>query len=182
MIVLGIDPGFALLGMAAVDVTPDHERVVATAVLRTEKSARKLDVRASDDNVRRGLELARGLCIFCSTHRPVAFACEAQSWPRNAGSSAKVGLAWGVVIGVAYRFQVPIVQASPQQIKKVLCGRKDASKEDVIAAVEDRFPGVEWPSPASVVEHAADAVGAVLACTDSPTIQMARKISSPEAA
>lgn len=176
MIVLGIDPGFASMGLAAVNVGPDTERILELAVLRTEKSARKLEVRASDDNVRRAVQLTKGLCRLIDKHNPIAIAAEAQSWPRNAGSSAKVGIAWGVVAAVASWYSLAIVQTSPQALKKAVCGSKTATKEDVIAAIEGRFPDVEWPSPASTVEHAADAIGAVLACLDSSALQMARKL------
>jgi crossover junction endodeoxyribonuclease RuvC len=176
MIVLGIDPGFASLGMAAVDVTADSERIVELAVVRTEKSHRKLEVRASDDNVRRAVQLTKGLCRFVDKHNPVAIAVEAQSWPRNAGSSAKVGIAWGVVAATASWYGLAVVQTSPQALKKAVCGPKTATKEDVIAAIEERFPDIEWPKPKGVVEHAADAIGAVLACLDSSVLQMARKL------
>jgi Holliday junction resolvasome RuvABC endonuclease subunit len=178
MIVLGIDPGFATCGLAAVDVTPGAERVVELQVVRTEKSKRKLDVRASDDNVRRASELEAALSVCCSRHRPVALACD---WPRDATTSAKVGIAWGVVVAVAHRFAIPIVQASPQaqrRIKQALCGSKTATKDDVILAIEQRFPGVQWPEPPSLREHAADAAAAVLACMDSSALQMARRLSA----
>jgi crossover junction endodeoxyribonuclease RuvC len=176
MIVLGIDPGFAALGLAAVDVTIGEERIVTLAVVRTEKSARKLDVRASDDNMRRACELSVAISDFVARHRPVAIATEGQSWSRDAGVSAKIGMAWGVVAAIASRNGLAVVQASPQRIKNVICRSKTASKDDVILAIEERFPDIEWPKPKGVVEHAADAIGAVLACLDSPVLQMARKL------
>jgi Holliday junction resolvasome RuvABC endonuclease subunit len=177
MIVLGIDPGFASMGIAVVKVGPDTERILELAVLRTEKSARKLEVRASDDNVRRAMQLTKGLCRLIDKHNPIAIAIESQSWSRDAGASSKVGMAWGVVAAVASWYSLAVVQASPQAIKKHLCGRKNASKEDVIMEIEERFPDIEWPKPNSLMEHAADAIGAVLACLDNSAIQMARKLS-----
>lgn len=179
-IVVGVDPGFAALGLAAVDITPGVERIIEASVIRTEKSHRKLDVRASDDNVRRATELSAGMCVFCSRFRPIALACEAQSWPRNAGSSAKVGIAWGVVAAVGYRFGIPIVQVSPQQLKHAVVGKKTASKDEVIEAIERRFPAVSWPTPTSIIEHAADAVAAVIACSDSQAIRMAIHLARRE--
>lgn len=177
MFVLGIDPGFATLGLAIVDVAA-AVTVARTWVFRTEKSPRKHAVRASDDNVRRAREIAEELRATIRTYRPAAIATEGQSWPRNAGASAKVGIAWGVLAAVADAHQLPMVQASPQQIKRVLCGVKTATKEQVIAAVEARFGEVGWPPQASLREHAADAIGAVVACLDSSVLQMARRMSA----
>jgi len=180
MVILGIDPGFASLGLAAVGVTADTERIIELAVIRTEKSASKLEVRASSDNVRRACELTKALSRFIDRHNPLAIAAESQSWPRNAGSSAKIGIAWGVVAAVATWYGLAIVQASPQRLKQVVCGSKSATKEDVIAAIEKRFPGVQWPAPKGVIEHAADAAGAVIACLDSSALQMARRLGQPK--
>lgn len=181
MIVLGLDPGFAALGLAAVDLTPGAERVERAWVVRTEKAARKVEVRASDDNVRRARQLAAELERAVVEWGPVALAAEAQSWPRNAGASAKVGIAWGVVAALAERHGLPLVQASPQDVKRAVAGAKTASKGEVAAAVEARFPEVEWPRQASLVEHAADAVAVVLACLDSPVLQLARRLAAEPA-
>lgn len=168
MIVLGIDPAaLATLSLAPVNVTPGAGRVVRSWVVRTEKRSRKLAVRASGDNVRRARHLAQEL--------EVALACEAQSWPRNAGASAKVALASGVVCGLAELHGLPLVQASPQDVKRAVCGVKTASKDDVIGAIERRFPDVEWPKPNSVIEHTADAVASVVACLDAEARRLAER-------
>jgi len=182
VIVLGLDPGFAALGLAAVDLTPGAERVHRAWVVRTEKAARKVEVRASDDNVRRAREIAAELERAAVEWDPVALVAEAQSWPRNAGASAKVGIAWGLVAALAERHGLPLVQASPQDVKRATCGAKTASKAEVIAAIEARFPDVVWPRQATLVEHAADAVAVVLACLDSPVLAMARRLGAGRAA
>lgn len=82
-------------------------------VARTEKANCKLDVRASDDNARRARELARALHLAVAEHGPLANAAEAQFWPRNAGATAKVGMARGVLAAVAEQHGLPLVQASP---------------------------------------------------------------------
>lgn len=84
-LLLGIDPGFAALGLARVELLAAGERVLNLAVIRTEASAQKREVRASDDNLRRARELAAALDAQV-TPEVVALAVEAQSWPRNAGS------------------------------------------------------------------------------------------------
>ena len=81
--------------------------------------------------------------------------------PSNGGAEA---------VRVACRFW-------PQDVKRAVTGSKTASKDDVIAAIEVRFPDVEWPKQTTLWEHAADSVGVVLACLDSPALQMARRLA-----
>ncbi len=175
-LLLGIDPGFSKFGVAAVELGAT-DRLLWAMTLTTEASPKKRAVLASDDNVRRARELTCGLQKLVALHKPEALCVESQSWPRNAGSSAKVGIAWGVIVAVAVAYSVPIVQASPQQVKKALTGKRNASKEEVQRGVEAYFGGlIDWPTRKEDVEHAADAAAAVIACMPSETIQMARRM------
>lgn len=176
--VLGIDPGLAHCGFAIVRLLPDGEELVGLTVVRTEKSGKKRGVRASDDSVRRAAELAVEIERMTLGHGVDVFACEAMSFPRNSPTAQKMGMAWGVITAIATSHAIPIVQASPQDIKKKLCGAKNATKDDIIQAIERRFPDAEWPTKKTVWEHCADAAGAVLACLDSQAIQMARRFAA----
>jgi crossover junction endodeoxyribonuclease RuvC len=178
VIVLGIDGGFASMGIAAVALGSSSESLHRAWVVRTEKSSAKLGVRSADDTARRARELAHELEAAIAKHRPGAIAIESPSWPRNAGVAAKMGVAFGVVFALAAKHGLPLVMASPQDVKRAVCGSKTASKDDVIGAIELRFPEVEWPKQKTLIEHAADAVGVVLACLDSDALQMARRLSA----
>lgn len=168
---LGIDGGLATFGAARYRVERGELHLAEVATFRTAKSAKKRTVLASDDNVRRCRELVRAIKAFCEPAPPAAICAEAMSFPRSASVAAKMAMAWGAVAALAEAWRCPIVQASPQQIKTALCGNAKASKEDVQAAVELRFPGVAWPRKAADVEHAADAAAAVLACCESDVVR-----------
>ncbi len=178
MIVLGIDGGFASIGVAVVDLALDGELLRDVWVLRTEKSAKKLGVRSGDDTARRAREIAHHLDLAITSHQPVAIALEAPSWPRNAGVAAKMGVAFGVVFALAEKHRLPLVMASPQDVKKKLCSSASASKDEIIRAIEGRFPCVTWPSQKTLWEHAADAIAVVVACLDSDALQMARRLGA----
>jgi crossover junction endodeoxyribonuclease RuvC len=172
---LGIDPGFASLGWALVELLPETERVIQMGVIRTAKSTKKRSVRASDDNLRRIGELTQSLEPMVYTPGAIAVCAESQSWPRNAGSSAKVGMAWGVLGALAAIRGVPIFQASPQEVKKAVTGKKTASKLEVQIALEVRYGPLKWPPQKTLREHAADALASVVACLDAPGIQVVRR-------
>lgn len=173
---LGVDPGMANMGLCLVALHRTHEEPIEFRILRTEKSAKKSAIYASADNDRRCRELVAGLeDIFDDAI--LAICAESQSWPRNAANSAKVGMAWGVLSAVAEISRIPILQASPQAIKKRLTGKKTATKEMVQIALVERYPDMPpWPKQKTLIEHAADALGAVVACLDSDLVTMARKM------
>lgn len=177
MIALGLDPGFASLGLAAVELG-DVVQVPRAWVERTEPSAKKRDVRQSEDLVRRCREITGCLERAIAEWHPAVACAETMSWPRDMKAATRIALAWGVVAAVLERHGIPLVQASPQEVKKHLCGRKDASKDDVMLAVEARVESVTWPPQKTLVEHAADAVAVVLTCADSDVVRAARRAAA----
>ncbi len=183
-LLLGIDPGLRRCGWSAVLVEDGVPRLHSCGVFKTEKSAKKLNVLASSDNVRRCRELWTMLeDCYLDNSEPGSFmedaSCicvESQSWPRSASSSAKTGMAWGVLSAWAECHQIPLVQASPQQIKFAATGKGTASKQAVAEGLAKR-PGFEnLPALLDQLnkgdrEHAADATGAVVACLGSDLVR-----------
>jgi crossover junction endodeoxyribonuclease RuvC len=179
--VLGLDLGLATCGVAVIDLgiwtghVYEHDRVVTFDVITTEASAKKRNVRATADNVRRIRELHDGLLKHVSRRLPVLICAEEQSWPRNSSTCAKIGMAWGVMVSLATMYKIPLLQVSPKQIKEAVCGQASASKEDVRRALEERYANLPpWPTKKSTIEHAADALGAFVACLEDDMLRMAR--------
>ena len=181
MRVLGIDPGLASLGYALVELTSEDVIVLSMGCVRTKKTDAKRKVRASDDNIERIREVFRNL--YPLTDGIMAICSESQSWPRNASACAKVGMAWGVIGALSELMDVPILQVSPQQLKKVVCGDGTASKAEVAAALNTRFGRdfsielVENGVPSSAHEHPYDALGAIVSCLDDEVLRLARRLS-----
>jgi Holliday junction resolvasome RuvABC endonuclease subunit len=179
--VLGIDPGFAATGYALVELHPTGGMdVVGLGVIRTKKSSAKRGVYAADDNLRRARELAVSLSALIHTHNVVAICAESMSFPRNASSAGKLSMAWGILAALTAA-DLPLVQASPQRIKEAVCGRKDASKGELEFELLRRYgndiEALLSAVPASLHEHAYDALGAIAACLDSETIRLARMMA-----
>jgi crossover junction endodeoxyribonuclease RuvC len=176
--VLGVDPGLANMGVAAVELTSDGESICEVSVFSTVKSTKKQNVNASSDTIRRARTLSLELANFFERHRPCVVAVEAMSFPRNASSAAKTAVSWGLLVSEVRRYNIPIVQASPQEMKRALCGKVSASKLEVQEVLKARHPDAfhdfvrEYPKRQH--EHGFDAVGAVVACLDSEVMRMAR--------
>jgi len=179
MNVLGMDPGFASLGWAVLSLDGDAVQLVAMGIIRTKKDTRKQSVLASDDNLVRAREISRALQALCDKHRIAVICSESMSYPRNAAAAAKVAITWGVLAAISEMRKLPVVQASPQQVKKRTAGSVTASKLEISAHVKKVFGKSEVESflsgaPATQHEHALDAAAVVLACLDSEVLRMAR--------
>jgi len=176
--VLGVDPGFASFGVSIVELTASTERVRMTEVIRTKKSTKKQNVRAADDNFRRAGAIAAVLHDVVATWKPMAIAAEAMSFPRNASAAAKVAMAWGILADIAEVYSLPMVQATPQEIKRALCDKETATKVEVRDRLqtlyEGQFDQFTSGTPEGQWEHGFDATGAVIACLDSDIVRMAR--------
>lgn len=180
MIVLGLDPGFRRFGWCIVEVSATHERLIDLGVWKTEKSGKKLGVRKSSDNHRRGQLLGRDLLALIEQHRPAVITAEAISFVRSAAVMAQIGRVWGLLDLACVERDLPLLEVSPQDLKHAVCGRKDASKADVQAALDARFGGrvAELLHPIRAKgdhEHPVDAVGSVVACLDSDVMRMGRR-------
>jgi Holliday junction resolvasome RuvABC endonuclease subunit len=78
---------------------------------------------------------------------------------------------------------LPIIEETAQTLKLLTAGKRDASKADVQAALEQRFPEVKnlWPTQKTLIEHAADALAAVIAGIESDVVRAAlRARACPE--
>ena len=173
--ILGIDTGFSTLGWAAVELAPEGPILREVGLLRTKPGeAARLK---SEDNVARARLLWRGLADL-ERFAPRAIAIESQSWPRNAGAVAKIGITWGLVTALAEVWRVPLVHASPQQIKRDATGRRDASKDDVLEGLRNK-PGFtnihdlleKAGVTRSMWEHPTDAAASVFAALDTEIIR-----------
>ena len=61
------------------------------------------------------------------------------SFPRNASTAGKMSICWGVLAAIAEARGLPIVQASPQALKRAVTGSSSASKDEVEFALLKRF-------------------------------------------
>jgi Holliday junction resolvasome RuvABC endonuclease subunit len=183
-----MDPGFASFGVGVVQLFPDHEKVVEVDVIRTKASSKKCNVRSTNDNFRRAEEIATQLRRFIKVYRPKVFTAEALSLPRNASTSSKLSISWGILACFTTGWSIPMLQSTPQELKMMLCNDKSASKLDIQRALERRYPGqfdtfkYKFPpknptKPNGQWEHGFDAVGSIVSCLDTEVMRMARGLT-----
>lgn len=174
--VLGIDPGFAHLGLSIYQ--PSTCSVKAWTVVETEKSKNKT-LLAREDNVDRFSTWAKGFISFVDPYLPhiVAVCSEGMSQPRAAGAAAKLFMSWGGILMWSHERNLPFFQVSPQELKKFFCGKKDASKDEMIAALKGypvNLPA--WATRKTLHEHQADAACSSIALVARvPALQLATR-------
>jgi len=173
MKLIGVDPGLAACGIAIVDLAGAAPRVLRLYVVRTAPSAKKRRLRSADDLGDRLRAIATVLHARLQEHPDlVAFCVESKAIPSAVSALGRVR---GLLDAFAVERGLPIIEETAQTLKLLTAGRRDASKADVQAALEQRFPEVRglWPSPKTLQEHAADALAAVVAGLESDVVRAA---------
>jgi crossover junction endodeoxyribonuclease RuvC len=149
-VVLGVDPGMAATGLAAVAADPGGRAVVlAAGTVRTA---------AGDPEEQRLLALHRALRDAFAEHRPQAVAVERLMWGRNVGSAMSVARASGVVLLAAAQAGVLVREYAPLEVKMAVTGNGSAGKADVRRALARLHDVADVPPE----PDAADAVAVAL--------------------
>lgn len=166
---VGVDPGYAALGLSVARLTAAGLIFERVTVLRTKASARKRRVRRADDLGERIGTIAAALHALLVEVRPVAVCCESSALPfgRVRGSVVSaLGRVRGVLDGLCHVERVPILEDSAQALKVATAGKANASKAEVQAALEAAYPELRamWPQQRGLQEHAADSCASIVAC------------------
>ena len=170
MLVLGLDISMVNTGwVTAVSDNDGRLFIKDCGVIQTEKLETGEDVSNTVDSMRRAAKVHAVLEKVCLDHKPTIVCVEAMSWPRNAASAIKMAMAWGAIAPLI--IERPLIEVSPQEIKKVLTGSRSATKKEVEEAVKKKLthssasvPLLEKKIPKKALrEHCWDALGSILA-------------------
>ena len=126
MIVLGIDPGTAALGWGVVERTGTRLRMVDAGLLSTP---------AALAMPQRLLAVHGLLDELIALHRPDVLAVERVFFSRNVQTAFAVGQARGVVLLAAAQAEVPVREATPNEVKSAVTGHGGAGKDQVARMV-----------------------------------------------
>jgi crossover junction endodeoxyribonuclease RuvC len=152
VIVLGIDPGTAVMGFGVVRRGSNGGALtlVECGVVRTPARA-PLGERLSD--------VYDGVRELLARHRPDAVVVEDVFYARNVRTTAVLGHARGVILLAVQQAGCPVHELAPAAIKKAVTGAGAATKEQVQYMVAQLLRLKKAPEPAD----AADGVAAALA-------------------
>ena len=150
MIILGIDPGTAILGYGVVDTASGVPSLIDYGVIETSPS---------DEMPNRLLQLYGSIRMLLNDHQPDAMAVEKLFFARNVTTAIAVGQARGVVLLGAAERGIPVREYSPSEIKHAIVGYGKADKGQIQEMVRIILGLEHIPRP----DDAADAL-AIAVC------------------
>ncbi len=122
MIILGIDPGYAIVGYGVIEYLNNHFRVLDFGAITT---------RAHTDFNDRLLHIYSQLTNLIEIYSPDAMAIEKLFFNTNAKTAIDVAQARGVIILSARQHNVEIFEYTPLQVKQSVVGYGRAEKKQV---------------------------------------------------
>jgi crossover junction endodeoxyribonuclease RuvC len=172
VVILGVDPGFANIGLLATKVTKTKRTVKLARFIGTKPAGKKRKMRDADDDTRRLEEIrvafGRTLAEVC----PNVVAMERVPRLRNPKATRQCALAWSAMYTVARERGLVVLVYDTDEVKTAVTGKKNASKESMTKCLKAMFPTFkDWPE-GSKVEHVCDAGGAAICAESDPAVEL----------
>jgi crossover junction endodeoxyribonuclease RuvC len=122
MRILGIDPGSRIAGYGVIDFEKGKETLVEYGVL-------KLD--STDSHEIRLKQIYDRLTKVIDRTKPDECAIEMPVYGKNPQSMLKLGRAQAAAMLAALNREISVVQYTPKEVKRSVCGNGNAAKEQV---------------------------------------------------
>ncbi len=122
MIILGIDPGYAIVGYGVIDYRNNHFSVVDYGAILTD---------AKTPFNERLEKIYDELCGIIEKHKPEAMSIEKLFYNSNAKTVIDVSQARGVIMLAAQKNRLPAYEYTPLQVKQSVVGYGRAEKKQV---------------------------------------------------
>lgn len=168
---IGIDAGFRGMGYAV--FSPHTKKFLEVGSFRTQKAAKKLKLRVSSDDVDSCQFLVRSLNGLFDKCPPIAVFVELpNAGAKGARANRTMGLATAIIVSILESRKIPASYLIPSDVRKVLCGKRNAGKEAAAQVVLDAHPDVSWPTVDADREHALDAGAVLMASENDPLYLM----------
>ncbi len=161
MVILGIDPGFAIVGFGVVSSSGGEQRALRCGAINT-PAGLPLSTRL--------LQIADDMEALLSEFRPDAMAVEELFFNTNVTTGIGVAQARGVILMMAERQRVPIFEYTPSQVKQAVVGYGKAEKHQVMEMTKRLLKLKTVPRP----DDAADALAVALCHARSATSLLLR--------
>ena len=122
MIILGIDPGYAIVGYGVIEYKNNHFTVIDYGAILTDAGT-PFNIRLE--------KIYDGMCDIITRHKPEAMAIEKLFYNNNAKTVIDVSQARGVIMLAAQKNMVPAYEYTPLQVKQSVVGYGRAEKKQV---------------------------------------------------
>jgi len=154
MIILGLDPGYAIVGYGVINYEASNFKVLDYDAITTEKD---------EEFVNRLEAVYDGVTYLIEKHRPDAVSVESLFWGTNSKTAILVAQARGVILLAAKKHSIPVYEYTPLQVKSAVTGYGKATKEQIMEMTRLILNLREIPKP----DDAADALAVAVCCAHS---------------
>ena len=149
MIILGIDPGLAIVGWGVVEYKNTKFRTIAYGSVQTPAGMR---------TEARLKAIYEGICELIEKYRPEAMAVEELFFTNNVTTGIRVAEARGIILLAAEQAGLQIQEYTPMQVKQAVVGYGRAEKKQVITMVTMLLGLPKPPSPDDTADALAIAI------------------------
>lgn len=161
MLILGIDPGYAIVGFGLVESRGTRQYLARCGAINT-PAGLALPARL--------LQIANDLESLIRQFQPEVMAIEELYFNHNVTTGIGVAQARGVIVMTAEKLGVPIAEYNPSQVKQAVVGYGKAEKRQVMDMTKRLLHLSAVPKP----DDAADAVAIALCHARSATSLLLR--------
>lgn len=177
--IMGIDPSLRNTGIAVADynIITGVLDVIHLGIVKTEKFAGGVAVRATSDDLRCARAIVGGLRQCVTDYNPVMAVTEISSFSQSARGMFTNGVCCGVIASM----KIPIIEVNALEVKSAAGGVKTSSKQFMIEWAVSKWPNAGWFTRkfkgkvelTNDNEHVADACAAIAAGLLTPQFSQA---------
>ena len=149
MRILGIDPGFAIVGWGVIEYSGSKFKTIAYGSIQTPAGMR-IEERLA--------KIHEQMNVLFDTYHPDAMAIEELFFNNNITTGIRVAEARGVILVSAEEHRVPIAEYTPSQVKQAVVGYGKAEKKQIISMVTMLLGLSEPPKPDDTADALAIAI------------------------
>src|ERR1700755_2003553 len=126
-IILGIDPGTAVMGYGLVKETGSKIELISLGVVKMDKI---------DDHMLKLQRIFEKTVALIDNYHPDCLAIKAPFYGKNIQEMLKLGRAQGIAIAAALSRSVEVTEYAPRKIKQSITGNGNATKAQVAAMMQ----------------------------------------------
>ena len=158
-IILGIDPGTTDVGFAVIELQKNQRVILTYGVIHTTPKA---------PQSQKLVEIMNDLEEVIRQYQVTHAAIEKLFFSTNLKTGIDVAQSRGVIVATISKSGIPILEYTPLQVKKALCGNGKAEKKQIGRAVQLLFKLDTVPKP----DDAADALGIAYLASMNPELYL----------
>ncbi|MCX8059525.1 MAG: crossover junction endodeoxyribonuclease RuvC [Spirochaetes bacterium] len=157
MKVIGIDPGYALVGFSIIEFFPEtyidrgSPQLISYGVIKTDQNLTYKE---------RFKEIFENLEIIYNSYKPEIASVERVYFTKNKKTVMEISEIRGALNLFFLYKKIEVVQFTPLEIKKIITGNGKAKKKEIQIFIKSFFNMDEIPTP----DDASDAIATALAC------------------